>query len=105
MATAPQVLAPISTVFSACKPKDDVLQGTRGVASIFRLDTSYGGGKTHGLIALVHAVRSGRTIPNIGDFVAPALCPLLNRPQTFKSRSFNPRVGKVLEKKRVGSAY
>ena len=27
------------------------------VASIFRLDTSFGGGKTHGLIALVHAAR------------------------------------------------
>ena len=32
------------------------LSGTGGeVAAIFRLDTSYGGGKTHGLIALVHA--------------------------------------------------
>src|ERR1039458_9157144 len=46
-----------------------------GVASIFRLDTSYGGGKTHGLIALVHAVRSGRSIPSIGEFVDPALLP------------------------------
>ena len=27
------------------------------VASIFRLDTAYGGGKTHGLIALCHAAR------------------------------------------------
>jgi predicted AAA+ superfamily ATPase len=24
---------------------------------VFRLDTSFGGGKTHGLIALVHAAR------------------------------------------------
>jgi predicted AAA+ superfamily ATPase len=27
------------------------------VAAIFRLDTSFGGGKTHGLIALAHATR------------------------------------------------
>ncbi|MGB8481382.1 MAG: DUF499 domain-containing protein [Acidobacteriaceae bacterium] len=47
----------------------------QGVASIFRLDTSYGGGKTHGLIALVHAVRNGRTIPDIAEFVDPALLP------------------------------
>ena len=31
------------------------LSGNPSAASIFRLDTSYGGGKTHGLIALVHA--------------------------------------------------
>jgi hypothetical protein len=41
-----------------------------GVASIFRLDTSYGGGKTHGLIALIHAARGGRSIAGIEEFVA-----------------------------------
>src|SRR5437764_13810812 len=98
------------TIFTVCKPRDDVLAGaitesdfaadlaqvirgtapeeyknpvkffdntypTRGLknllvnvcrrlsgaggeaASIFRLDTQFGGGKTHGLIALVHAAR------------------------------------------------
>ncbi|MGA7831158.1 MAG: hypothetical protein WCA21_09370, partial [Terracidiphilus sp.] len=130
MATAPQILATLPSIFSVCKPKDDVLQGTmadaefaadlaqvlrgnapvqyadparffsntyptrglkdlllnvcgrlgngQGVASIFRLDTSYGGGKTHGLIALVHAVRSGRTVPNISEFVDPSLLPAGN---------------------------
>ena len=35
------------------------LSGTGGsAAAIFRLDTSYGGGKTHGLIALAHAARA-----------------------------------------------
>lgn len=34
---------------------------------IFRLDTSYGGGKTHGLIALVHAARASSQVP--GDFL------------------------------------
>ena len=34
------------------------LNGSGGqVASIFRLDTNYGGGKTHSLIALSHAAR------------------------------------------------
>lgn len=127
MATVSRTLASAPTIFSACVPKEDVLQGTmadaefaadlaqvlrgdappqysdpkqffsntyptrglkdllsnvcarlskgQGVASIFRLDTSYGGGKTHGLIALVHAVRSGRTIPDIAEFVDPTLLP------------------------------
>lgn len=42
-----------------------------GLASIFRLDSSYGGGKTHGQIALIHAVRSGKTVPRIEEFVGP----------------------------------
>ena len=45
------------------------------VGSIFRLDTTYGGGKTHGLIALCHAVRRDREIPNIKEFVDSALLP------------------------------
>ena len=43
------------------------LAGAGGeVAAIFRLDTSYGGDKTHGLSALTHAVRGLGTVPNIG---------------------------------------
>ena len=42
------------------------LSGKGGeVSSIIRLGTQYGGGKTHGLIALVHAVRGG-TLGNQG---------------------------------------
>lgn len=44
------------------------------VASVIRLDTQYGGGKTHGLIALVHAVR-GKGVANIHEFVDPGLLP------------------------------
>ena len=52
------------------------LAGTGGeVASIFRLDTSYGGGKTHGLIALTHAARGLGAVPNVTEFVDPALLP------------------------------
>ena len=50
------------------------LTGAGGeVASIFRLDTSYGGGKTHGLIALCHAARGLQGVPGIAEFVDPAL--------------------------------
>src|SRR5437660_8094556 len=45
------------------------------VASIIRLQTKYGGGKTHGLIALVHAVRGMQGIANVAEFVDPSLLP------------------------------
>lgn len=52
------------------------LSGAGGeVAAIFRLDTAYGGGKTHGLIALVHAARGMAGVPNVAEFVDPALLP------------------------------
>ena len=52
------------------------LSGSGGeVAAIFRLDTSYGGGKTHGLIALAHAARGMENVPNAAEFVEPALLP------------------------------
>ncbi len=43
------------------------------VASIFRLDTSYGGGKSHSLIALCHAAREGADVAGIGEFVEPGV--------------------------------
>ena len=52
------------------------LSGTGGeVASIFRLDTSYGGGKTHGLIALCHAARRMEGVADIAEFVDPSILP------------------------------
>jgi hypothetical protein len=150
MATLPQALAAAPTIFSVCKPKQDVLLGTmadaefaadlaqvlrgtapaqyanpnrffsntyptrglkdllsnvcgrlsqgKGVASIFRLDTSYGGGKTHGLIALVHTVRSGRTVPNIDEFVDPALLPAGNvRVAAYDGENADPSNGRKME--------
>ena len=41
----------------------------------FGLDTSYGGGKTHALIALVHTVRGVQDVGSIGEFVDPSLLP------------------------------
>ena len=52
------------------------LAGAGGeVAAIFRLDTSYGGGKTHGLIALAHAANGLKGVPNVAEFVDPSLLP------------------------------
>ncbi len=52
------------------------LSGSGGeVAAIFRLDTSYGGGKTHGLIALAHASRGMTKVSNAAEFVDPVLLP------------------------------
>ena len=44
-------------------------------ATIFRLDTTYGGGKTHGLIALLHAAGGMKGVANASEFVDPALLP------------------------------
>ena len=45
------------------------------MASIFRLDTNYGGGKTHALIALAHVARGMQGVTNIDEFLAPDLVP------------------------------
>jgi hypothetical protein len=52
------------------------LSGQGGeVASVIRLDTQYGGGKTHGLIATIHAIKGMDGVPNAEEFVDPALLP------------------------------
>lgn len=51
------------------------LSGGSAAASVFRLDTSFGGGKTHGLIALVHAVRGMAGVSNAAEFIEPAVLP------------------------------
>jgi predicted AAA+ superfamily ATPase len=45
------------------------------IASIIRLHTQYGGGKTHRLISLVHAVRGMPGVERIEEFLDPALLP------------------------------
>lgn len=55
------------------------LSGTGGeAASIFRLDTQYGGGKTHGLIALIHAARGMKGFERPQEFIDPTLLPKPN---------------------------
>jgi len=52
------------------------LSGVGGEASsIFRLDTQYGGGKTHALIALSHAASGATSVPNIEEFLDRSLLP------------------------------
>ena len=74
------------------------LTGAGGeVASIFRLDTSYGGGKTHGLIALCHAARGMEGVPNISEFVDPSLLPERHvRIAAFDGENADPANGRSM---------
>ena len=45
------------------------------LGSILRLDTSYGGGKTHGLIGLRHILTAADQIPNLAEFIDQARLP------------------------------
>src|SRR5258708_17985318 len=52
------------------------LSGKGGeVSSIIRLGTQYGGGKTHALIALVHALRGMKGVPTPENFRDPPILP------------------------------
>ncbi|MBF0503023.1 MAG: ATP-binding protein, partial [Candidatus Riflebacteria bacterium] len=52
------------------------LSGSGGeLNSVVRLDTQYGGGKTHSLIALVHAVNGLKGVPNASEFIDLKLLP------------------------------
>ncbi len=69
-----------------------------GVASIFRLDTSYGGGKTHGLIALIHAAKAGQHIPAIEEFVAREDLPSSQvQIAAFDGENADPANGRAME--------
>ena len=75
------------------------LSGAGGeVASIFRLDTAYGGGKTHGLIALCHAARGMQGVPGIAEFVDPSLLPSSHvRIAAFDGENADPANGRRME--------
>lgn len=51
------------------------LTGQGRGASAIRLDTSFGGGKTHQLIGLYHIARHSRSIPGIERFADPSVLP------------------------------
>ena len=74
------------------------LTGTGGeAAAIFRLDTSYGGGKTHGLIALVHAARGMQGVANVAEFVESALVPAGSvRIAAFDGENADPANGRAM---------
>ena len=75
------------------------LSGAGGeVAAIFRLDTSYGGGKTHGLIALAHAAKGMQGVANPEEFVDPGLLPAgLVRVAAFDGENADAANGRRLE--------
>ena len=74
------------------------LSGLGGeAAAIFRLDTSYGGGKTHGLIALVHAARGMQGVAGASEFVDPSLLPAGRvRVAAFDGENADPANGRAL---------
>ena len=74
------------------------LSGAGGeAAAIFRLDTSYGGGKTHGLIALVHAARGMQGVADSSEFLDPAVLPEGPvRVAAFDGENADPANGRAL---------
>ena len=74
------------------------LTGVGGeVAAIFRLDTSYGGGKTHGLIALTHAARGMKDVANVQEFLDPLLLPSSQvRIAAFDGENADPANGRAM---------
>jgi hypothetical protein len=107
--TAPEEYASPATFFSHTYPTRGIrellkavcrrVSGVGGeVASIIRLDTQYGGGKTHGLIALIHAVRGLDDIPGVKEFVDPSLLPKGKvRLAAFDGENSDPANGYRLE--------
>lgn len=75
------------------------LSGAGGeAAAIFRLDTQYGGGKTHGLIALVHAAHGMKGVTNVAEFIAPALLPTETvRVAAFDGENADPLNGRTMD--------
>ncbi|MDE2870422.1 MAG: DUF499 domain-containing protein [Gemmatimonadota bacterium] len=75
------------------------LSGAGGeVAAIFRLDTSYGGGKTHGLIALAHAAKGMQGVADPEEFIDPSLLPSGPvRVAAFDGENADPANGRMLE--------
>lgn len=74
------------------------LSGTGGeINSVIRLDTQYGGGKTHGLIGLVHAVRGMKGVSRPEEFVDPALLPGNVRVAALDGENADPANGLTLE--------
>lgn len=67
------------------------------VSAVFRLDTSFGGGKTHGLIALIHAAAGMKGVSNVSEFLDPALVPNRTvRVAAFDGENSDPANGRLM---------
>jgi Protein of unknown function (DUF499) len=75
------------------------LSGVGGsVSAVFRLDTQYGGGKTHSLIALTHAVQGMKKVAKVEEFVEPTIVPTTHvRLAAFDGENADPVNGRLLE--------
>ncbi len=72
------------------------LQGLGGSA-VLRLDTQYGGGKTHSLIALTHAAQGMQGVENVQEFIEPELVPTTTvRLAAFDGENADPVNGRPL---------
>ena len=70
----------------------------QAISAVFRLDTSFGGGKTHGLIALVHAARGMPGVTNVKEFLDPALVPKGKvRIAAFDGENADPANGRLMD--------
>lgn len=72
------------------------LSGLSSSSAVFRLDTSFGGGKTHGLIALIHGAREGASVPNMGEFVALQALPTDTSVAAFDGEASDPSNGRTM---------
>ncbi|AYY98698.1 ATP-binding protein [Burkholderia multivorans] len=75
-----------------------VLGRPEQVGAIFRLDTQFGGGKTHTLIALAHAMQGMQGVANADEFLEAALRPSSPvRIAAFDGENADPANGRRLE--------
>ena len=97
MATLPQALAAVPTIFSACKPKDDVLQGTmadaefaadlaqvlRGNAPAQYADPARFFSNTYPTVAAGHEIWNCPGVPGViwGDGIGARLNPTVAVPE------------------------
>ncbi|CAM3225439.1 ATP-binding protein [Sphingomonas zeae] len=72
------------------------LSGHGSSSAVFRLDTSFGGGKTHGLIALIHGAREGASVPNMGEFVTLPSLPTGTSVAAFDGEASDPSNGRTM---------
>ena len=72
------------------------LSGQGGNTAVFRLDTSFGGGKTHGLIALIHATREGSSVTNLTEFTTISPLPTNAFVAAFDGEASDPSNGRMM---------
>ena len=72
------------------------LSGLASSSAVFRLDTSFGGGKTHGLIALIHGAREGASVSNMGEFVTLQSMPTDASVAAFDGEASDPSNGRTM---------